>query len=228
MFIFTIILTNLQAQDVVNQYDEEGRRHGMWSKNYYETNQKRYEGLFNHGKEVDTFKYYKLSNGKSVLSAIKVFNAKDSLADITFFASNKKVISKGSMKGKSYIGQWIYFHKNSELPMIIEHFNTEGQLDGEKKTLYKNGQVAELVHYKNGKLNGEALWYTENNQLLKKAEYKDGLLNGLTINYDASGNITSTGPYLEDRKAGIWKYYEAGELKKEIDHTNQIIIKKYK
>ena len=78
-FIFTIILTIAHAQKSVNQFDKSGKRHGIWTKNYHKTDQKRYEGQFVHGKEVDTFKYYTLSKGKSVLSATKVFNIKDSL-----------------------------------------------------------------------------------------------------------------------------------------------------
>ncbi len=92
--IFTIILTLGHAQKSVNQFDKEGERHGLWTKNYHQTDQKRYEGVFKNGKEIDSFKYYTLSKGKSILSAIKVFNENDSLADITFLASNKKVIRK--------------------------------------------------------------------------------------------------------------------------------------
>ncbi|WP_439150917.1 toxin-antitoxin system YwqK family antitoxin [Winogradskyella sp.] len=223
--VFIIILTICHAQKAVNQFDKDGERHGLWTKNYHNTDQKRYEGIFEHGKEVDTFKYYSLSKGKSVLSAVKVFYEEDSLADVTFYASNKKVISEGTMQGKRFTGQWVYYHKNSMSKMIVENYNDDGKLEGERIVYYKSGLVAEKAYYKNGKLNGEAIWYTEQNKPLKKSIYIDDVLNGLTINYDANGNITSEGNYTADKKTGIWKYYNDGKLTKEIDHTNQKVIK---
>lgn len=227
VFFLTLILTLGYAQEPVNQFDKDGKRHGLWTKNYHKTDQKRYEGQFVHGKEVDTFKYYTLSSGKSVLSATKVFRLKDSLADVKFYTSKKNVISEGKMNGKRYIGQWIFYHKNSTAKMIVENYNDDGNLEGDRTVFYKNGLVAEEAHYKNGKLHGESKWFSENNILLRHSIYKDGNLHGKTINYDSDGNITSEGDYTEDRKSGIWKYYESGKLKKEIDHTNQVVIKKY-
>ena len=226
--IFTIILTTAWSQKSVNQFDKNGKRHGIWTKNYHKTDQKRYEGKFNHGKEIDTFNFYTLSKGKSVLSAIKVFNETDSIAEVKFFTSKKKVISEGRMNGKRYIGQWIYYHKDSPSKMIVEHYNNNGELNGERTVYYPNGKIAEVSFYKNGNLEGVSKWYSETNKLLREAEYKNGELNGLTVNYDEQENVTSKGNYLNDKKVGIWKYYEGGKIKKEIDHTNQVVIKKYK
>ena len=226
-FILTLTLTLCNAQKSVNQFDKEGKRHGLWTKNYHNTDQKRYEGIFEHGKEIDTFKYYTLSSGKSVLSAIKVFNIKDSLADVKFFTSKKKVISKGKMNGKRYVGKWVFYHKNSEAKMIVEHYNDEGNLDGERHVFYKNGKTAEQVNYKNGKLDGISYWYSESGKLLRESHYKGDKLDGNTINYDANGDVASEGNYSENKKVGIWKYYKAGKIRKEVDHTNQKIIKKY-
>ncbi len=227
-YIFTIILTIAYAQNPVNQFDKNGKRHGIWTKNYHKTDQKRYEGQFVHGKEVDTFKYYTLSKGKSVLSATKVFNLKDSLSDVKFFTSKGKIISEGKMNGKRYIGQWVFYHKDSSAKMIVENYNDNGELDGARTVFYENGLVAEETYYTNGKLEGHCKWFSEGNLLLRESEYKNGERNGKTINYDANGNKVSEGKYTKDLKSGIWKYYESGKLKKEIDHTNNKVIKKYK
>jgi antitoxin component YwqK of YwqJK toxin-antitoxin module len=225
-FIFTIILTNGFAQKSINGFDKDGKRHGLWTKNYHKTDQIRYEGVFKHGKEIDSFKYYTLSAGKSVLSAVKVFNENDSLADVTFYSSTKKVISKGKMNGKRFVGEWIYYHKNSPAKMIVENYNASGELDGERNVYYRNGLIAEKAFYKNGKLNGEAKWFAENNILLKSSYYVDDQLNGKTINYDAFGNKTSEGDYTANQKKGVWKYYKDGKLTKEINHTTQEVITK--
>ena len=167
VFFLTLILTLGYAQEPVNQFDKDGKRHGLWTKNYHKTDQKRYEGQFVHGKEVDTFKYYTLSSGKSVLSATKVFRLKDSLADVKFYTSKKNVISEGKMNGKRYIGQWIFYHKNSTAKMIVENYNDDGNLEGDRTVFYKNELVAEEAHYKDGKLHGESKWFSENNILLR-------------------------------------------------------------
>ena len=48
--IFIITLTSFQlvllSQNSVNQFDENGERHGYWSKNFEGTEEKRYEGNF--------------------------------------------------------------------------------------------------------------------------------------------------------------------------------------
>ena len=224
--IFIIILTTVNAQKSVNQFDNAGKRHGFWTKSYHQTNQKRYEGVFQHGKEIDSFKYYTLSKGKSVLSAVKVFNKKDSLADVTFLASNKKVISEGKMNGKRFIGQWVFYHKNSTAKMIVENYNEAGKLEGERNVYYKNGSVAEKAFYKNGKLNDEAKWFSENDILIKSSHYAADELNGKTTNYDVSGTKIAEGEYISNQKKGIWKYYKNGKLTKEIHHTKQKVITK--
>lgn len=226
LFILTLFLTNVAAQQAVNQFDNEGKRHGFWTKNYHKTEQKRYEGRFKHGKEIDSFKFYTLSSGKSVLSAIKVFNEKNSIAEVTFLASNKKVISEGKMNGKRFSGQWTFYHKNAATKMIVENYNNEGQLEGERFVYFKNGAIAESANYKNGKLHGESKWFSEKNIVLRLTHYKEDHLEGKTINYDTEGKKTSEGNYVKNQKQGIWNYYKDGKLSKEIDHTNQKVISK--
>ncbi|MFD1016510.1 toxin-antitoxin system YwqK family antitoxin [Winogradskyella rapida] len=226
LFTLTLFLTSVQAQDAVNQFDKNKKRHGLWTKNYYQTDQKRYEGVFKHGKEVDTFKYYTLSAGKSVLSAVKVFNETDSIAKVTFYASNKKVISEGQMNGKRFMGKWIFYHKNSSKKMIEEYYNDAGLLSGERFVYYPNGVLAESAHYKDGKLDGEAKWYSEKNTLLRHTIYKNDKLHGQAYYYNANNQLTSEGVYEENQKKGIWKYYKDGKLTKTVDHTNQKVISK--
>lgn len=225
-FAFALICIIGFSQNDVNQLDKDGKRHGLWTKNYHKTDQKRYEGVFKHGKEIDSFKFYTLNAGKSVLSAVKVFNEKDSIADVKFFASTKKVISEGKMNGKRFIGKWIFYHKNSTAKMIVENYNDEGKLEGERFVYFKNGSLAESANYKNGLLHGESKWYSENNIVLRHTHYEEDHLEGKTINYDANGNVTSEGNYVKSQKKGIWKYYKDGKLTKEVDHTNQKVISK--
>lgn len=225
--IFTIILTSLSAQNAINAFDENGERHGIWRKNYPNTDQIRYEGKFNHGREVDTFKYYKLKRKKSVLSALKIFNRVDNTSEVTFMASNGSTVSEGKMSGKNFIGKWVFYHKNSPSVMIEEYYNNDGLLDGVRKVFFVNGKKAEEVAYKDGKQNGFSKIYSESGQLLQNSSYTNDKLNGSTIYYDVNGSVNAKGKFKDNVKIGIWEYYKDAELVRKVDHdTNKVLFRK--
>ena len=223
--IFIIILTistlNSYAQDAVNQFDGQGDRHGVWKKYFDKTKQLRYEGQFEHGKEIGTFKFYTLNKGTSVLSATKVFNTNNNMAEVKFLSSKGKPISEGQMKGKLYVGKWIYYHNKSKSIMTTEFYNDNGALEGEKLVFYPDGTTAEKANYKEGKLNGTSIWYSKNGKILKEFMYENDELHGVCKYYDASGNLEAEGAYRKDLKHGIWKYYKNGKLVKTKDHTKR-------
>jgi len=223
--IFTISLTLAYAQKPVNLLDINGKRHGLWQKNFEGTDQLRYQGQFFHGKEIDTFKYYTLKQGKSVLSATRVFRRDSDVAKVKFFTSTGGLISEGQMRGKSYVGEWRYYHKNSPTLMITETFNDQGVLHGEKKVFYKNGQLAEESNYKDGNLHGKVSWYSENGQLFKTLTYEKDELEGPAIYYQPGGDVSSKGQYKSNVKRGKWLYYKNGKAYKEIDHTTNKVKK---
>ena len=57
--LFLIVTSLVYAQDI-NQFDESGKRHGVWKKYFEGTKQLRYEGKFDHGKEVGKFLFHSL------------------------------------------------------------------------------------------------------------------------------------------------------------------------
>lgn len=221
IFILTIASSCSFAQDTYNQFDANGKRHGKWHKYYHETKELRYEGQFNHGKEIDTFNFYTLNKGKSVLSAVKIFSANSDQATVKFLSSKGKLISQGQMKGKLYIGKWTYYHNKSDAILSLENYNDDGFLAGEKLVFYPNGTPAEKSYYVNGKLNGSSIWYAENGNVLKHFTYENDELHGNSKYYDADGNIKSEGTYRQGLKHGIWNYYENGKLVKSKDHTKR-------
>jgi antitoxin component YwqK of YwqJK toxin-antitoxin module len=44
-------------------------------------------------------------------------------------------------------------------------------------------------------------------------------LDGVSKYYDKDGQLLAEGTYRNDKKHGIWKYYENGELTEEKDFT---------
>lgn len=155
--LFSVLIT---AQDI-NQFDDYGKRHGIWKKYFDDTTVLRYEGEFNHGKEIGLFKYYKNIDKQASLTATKQFNLEDNKAYVTFFASTGKVISEGLMNGKIYIGVWKYYQRRNDKLLTLENYDEQGNLDGDRFVYYENGQVAEKQFYKHGQLEGPSYWYSE-------------------------------------------------------------------
>ena len=208
----------ISAQEV-NQFDANGKRQGTWKKNFEGTSLIRYEGQFSHGKEIGLFKFYKNYKKKAILSATKQFNEKDNIADVKFLASSGKLISEGQMHGKTYIGTWKYYQKNSDELLALEHYDDSGKLSGERFVYYPNGQIAEKQNYKAGKLDGASFWYSEKHVVLKEFIYVNGELHGYSKFYNPKGELISEGTYKNGKKHGVWNYYENGKLVDKKDFT---------
>ena len=217
--ILVFLVTCSAFAQEINQMDTDGKRNGIWKKNFENTDQPRYEGTFKHGKEIGMFKFYKLVEKKSVLSATKEFNENDDIALVKFYSSTGKLISEGKMNGKAFIGKWIYYHNKTNTVMSIENYNDNGNLDGEKLVFYENGQVAEKSNYVNGKQEGLSTWYSETGVVLKEFQYENDELHGLSKYYDNKGQLVAEGSYKRGQKHGIWKYYTDGKLTEEKDFT---------
>lgn len=219
LLLLTLFLTNLYAQESINQFDNDGERNGIWKKNFENTKQIKYEGNFEHGKEVGLFKFYKLVNGKSALSATREFDANSDDILVKFYASSGKLISEGHMRDKIFVGKWVYYHNRTKGIMTLEHYNDQGQLDGERNVFYANGQMAEQTFYVNGKIEGVSKIFSERGVLIKAFLYSDNMLNGISKYYNGDGQLLAEGAYRNDQQHGIWKYYENGVLKEEKDFT---------
>ncbi|RLJ62522.1 antitoxin component YwqK of YwqJK toxin-antitoxin module [Lacinutrix venerupis] len=220
LLILALVSFTLSAQNI-NQMDADGNRHGVWKKNFEGTKVLRYEGKFNHGKEVGTFKFYKNIENQPVLTATRTFSETSDLADVKFFSSTKHLISEGKMRGKTFVGKWIYYHNRSKVVMTEEFYDAKGKLEGLKKTYYLSGQLAKQENYNSGIVDGESKWYSESGKLLKVFNYKNGELHGPAKIYDTKGNIEQEGVYQKDRRHGIWKFYKKGTLIKEQDFTRR-------
>jgi len=178
---FIILLVgwfNNAVAQTFNQSNENGKRHGVWRKYFEGTKVLRYEGAFANGKEIGLFKFYKNIKGEAVLSATRQFNDTTDIAQVKFYTSKGKVISEGNMRGKTYIGTWKYYQKNSDKLLTLENYNSEGNLDGARFVYYENGQIAEEKHYKNGLLEGKAISYSLKGVVLKTLIYVNDELHG--------------------------------------------------
>ncbi len=193
-----------------NQYDAEGKRHGKWKKKYENTDHIRYEGTFDHGKEIGEFKFYKPSSDGSP-TAIKTFSKDNDTILVKYFTKKGKIISEGRMIDKDRVGLWKYYHNDSKKIMMTEHYQS-GKLHGEQLTYFDNGQLTEKNSYIEGKREGKRIMYSEDGIKIKEFTYENDQLHGITKYFDTKGELIIEGNYKRDRKDGIWNYYENGKL----------------
>ncbi len=207
ILFYTCFLATAQKY---NQFDANGKRHGKWQKKYEDTDQLRYEGTFDHGKEVGEFKFYKPNNDKFP-AAIKTFSKQNDTVRLKYFTQKGKVISEGKMVGRDRVGLWKYYHKGSNKIMMTENYEA-GKLNGEQLTYFQNGQLTEKNNYINGKRNGKRFIYSETGVVMKEFLYENGVLHGPVKYFDPEGKLLIEGNYKRDRKDGLWKYYKDGKL----------------
>jgi len=208
----TIILgiTVSFGQTKINQFDKDGKRHGVWRK-YYNNDRIRYQGKFDHGKEIETFKYFSAANSDHPV-VIKEFNPDNRVAKVSFFAENGSLISKGKMEGKNRVGKWLFFHEDGKTVMSEENY-VNGKLHGEYRTYYQSGKPTEIAYYKNGFLDSIYRKYSIKGHLYQHFSYKSGKLNGKAVYYNRkTGSLTTKGLFNNDVRVGTWENYVDGEL----------------
>lgn len=219
--IFFLLLSfNLVVAQEINQFDAQGKRHGKWMKTYEGTDQVRYRGTFDHGKEVGTFEFFKLpeeNNNKqqkaSHLFATKTYSPGSNLVEMNYFTPKGNLLSSGQMKNQQRTGKWIYYHPDSEKIMRTEQYEN-GKLNGEQIIYFLNGNITKKAHYQNGTLHGMVQIYAENGTLLKYFNYQNGELNGKARYYNSNGDLILEGTYKNNLKDGVWKTYEGGKVVK--------------
>ncbi|MCB0457572.1 MAG: hypothetical protein R2776_04190 [Flavobacteriaceae bacterium] len=222
-FLFLLFLNvTAYSQEAINQLDANGKMHGVWKKTYPESNQLRYEGTFNHGKEVGTFKYYCETCGNQP-TAISVFSDKDNSVWVQYFTIEGKLVSEGKMIAKEREGEWVSYHEKSKLVMSREVYK-KGKLNGKQTTYYANGKTTEEITYLDGIKEGENLYYSPEGVIIKKLLYRNDLLEGPATYYDAFGVVVIEGNYKQGKKHGLWRYFKNGKL--ELEETYPKPLKK--
>lgn len=215
-FLGFLFLVNLSAfsQGVYNKLDEKGNKNGPWKGVYTDTKNPKYEGTFEHGKEVGTFTFFDNTKTKTVV-ATREFNRQDNSAYTIFYDQLKNKVSEGKVVNKLYEGQWKYYHKASKAIMTIENY-TNGKLEGLRSVFYASGKIAEETMYKNGLKNGAYKRYTESGIIIEESNYKNNEFDGIAIFRDADdGTIVSKGKFVNGKKMGVWQFFQKGKLVKE-------------
>jgi antitoxin component YwqK of YwqJK toxin-antitoxin module len=208
------------AQSSGNKLDDKGNKNGPWKCFFAETKNIKYEGTFNHGKEVGVFTYYDNTKTKTIV-ATREFQPSDNSAYTIFYDSFNNKVSEGKVVNKAHEGEWKYYHKASKTVMTIENY-TKGNLEGLRSVFYPTGKIAEETIYKNNLRNGPYKRYTETGIIIEDTNYKNNQYNGLAIFRDPdNGSVVSKGKFTEGKKTGIWQFFEKEKLVNEVNMSFQ-------
>ena len=138
----------LRAQNKLNQLDDKGAKHGLWKGYHPESKRLRYEGTFNHGKEVGVFKFHDDTQAGTVI-ATREFNAADQSVYTIFYDQKNNKVSEGKSVNKLNEGVWKYYHFESKTLMTVENYK-KGKLEGKRTVFYADAKPAEEAQYTNG------------------------------------------------------------------------------
>ncbi|MFT3687306.1 MAG: hypothetical protein QM783_20685 [Phycisphaerales bacterium] len=209
--IALFFLTTLSFAQDINKLDESGKKHGLWKGVYEGSKRPRYEGTFEHGKEVGMFKFFDDTKAGTVI-ATREFNPNDNSCYTIFYNQNKHKVSEGKVVNKQFEGEWKYYHEDLPSVMTLEVY-LNGKLNGVRKVFYKSGEIAEETTYKNGIKNGPYKSYAENGVVLEESNYKNDQYDGLATYRGTDNQLSGQGQFKNGKKVGVWKVLEKGKLK---------------
>ena len=210
VFLISLFFSVLHAQKEYNQLDAKGLKHGLWKGVYEESNRPRYQGTFDHGKEVGLFQFFDDTQKGDVI-ATREFNPKDNSAYTIFYDQYKNKVSEGKVVNKLFEGEWKYYHYASPSVMTTENYKN-GKLEGLRTVYFSNGKVAEQINFVNNQKQGLYKKYTENGIVLEESFFNNNEYDGLAIFRNDSGIIVSKGMFAKGLKIGTWEVLENGKL----------------
>ena len=210
VFLVPLLFSVLHAQNEYNKLDAKGLKHGLWKGVYEESKRPRYQGTFEHGKEVGVFQFFDDTQKGDVI-ATREFNPKDNSAYTIFYDQNKNKVSEGRVVNKLFEGEWKYYHYASPAVMTTENYKN-GKLEGVRTVYFLNGKVAEQINYVNNLKQGAYKKYTESGIVLEESFFKNNEYDGLAIFRNDSGTVVAKGMFTKGLKTGIWEVLENGKL----------------
>lgn len=201
LFAFVILSFGALAQ-ATNQKDAQGKKHGVWKK-YHEDGKLRYEGTFDHGKEVGEFTFYFPSGD---IKAINRFRGKSGVAYSYQFGGDSILAAEGKYINSKRDSVWTFYNIGGDVISREDYKNNERH--GKSITYFPSGRKAEITNYANGKKEGEWLQFYETGKPRAKGNYVDNKLEGEVFYYETTGRIRAKGKYVKGLMDGNWYFFD--------------------
>ncbi|MEI8006730.1 MAG: toxin-antitoxin system YwqK family antitoxin [Bacteroidota bacterium] len=223
LLVFIIFGMNIFvfSQDSINFTDALGRRQGVWKK-VDKDGHKKYDGQFKDGIPVGEFRYY-YADGK--LKTVSLMSGEGKTARTVSYASNGRKIAEGKYTNEKKDSIWRYFSELDGVLLSEENFIT-GTRSGVFKTFYPNGNVTEVIHFREGRKDGEWVQYFDDGKLKFKGTYVNDEKEGPFAGYFHNGKISFSGAYKTGHMDGPWTFYEEnGEVMRTDKYSEGAVVK---
>ena len=212
-YIYIIVLFLFQAtcfsQTSANLLDGNNKKHGLWVEKYKGTDIVKYTGEYKHGKETGVFKYF---DKEGELRIEKKRLKRSNSFSVKMYNAGEKLSAEGMYVSKKKEGVWKYYEGGTSYLIMVETYK-KGELNGVKKTFYKNGLLTQESYYKNNKLDGKVKRFTDKGVVFSMQTFKSGVLNGKVKYFEIDGVLIISGQYSDDKRVGKWTYFEGGKVK---------------
>lgn len=191
----------------VGQFDENGKRQGVWKYRYFNGIAEGEESHLNG--ELDGLVWYNYDNGKPSLKGVYKNGVQDG-EFVRYFKTggiySTETYQKGQLTGTRKV-----FYSSGSLNSVEEY--KDGKSEGPFVVYYSNGNKQKEGSMTNGKLTGAYVYYFENGIKAIEGQYENGLSVGRWTRYHENGKIKSTQNYLNDLSDGEYaEYYNNGQL----------------
>ena len=202
LFLCTMVMLAFGAwAQPVNQNDAQGKKHGVWKK-YHDNGKLRYQGQFDHGKEVGAFTFY-FPTGD--IKAINKFRGKSGVAYSYQFGGDSILAAEGKYINSKRDSIWTFYDIDGNL--VARESYKNDKKNGESITYFPSGRKAEVVTYVNGVKQGDWLQFYESGKPKTKAKYVNGKLQGEVLYYESTGRVRTKGQYVKGLMDGNWYFF---------------------
>ncbi|HTB31168.1 MAG TPA: hypothetical protein VK808_04030 [Bacteroidia bacterium] len=192
----------------LNKIDAEGRKQGLWKKNYEDGNI-RFVGHFWDDKPSGVFKNY-YDQGDS-LQSIRVYSNDGQTAYAHLFYTTGALWAEGKYVNEKRDSIWKFYDDVQR--MVLKNQYKNGKREGKSVIFYKSGNTLEVKNYKNDLEEGPFQQYFDEGGLKEEGTYLHGKLVDTLFIYDIDGYINIKGKYVNDMKEGNWIFYVNHEPK---------------
>lgn len=203
----------ITERELINRYDNNGRKHGVW-KTFYANGNIMSEGMYKHGLENGYFKEFD-KDGNLISTAKYADGSKlEDVAELVKLDMRKDYYPDGKVK-------------------IAATYNKEGRLEGVRREYRDDGTVEKSYIFRNGIMIGEGIvtekgerdgfWkeYYNDGKLKAEGKYNKDLREGSWKFYYENGIVEQEGAYMNGKPEGDWRwYYPGGQILREETYYN--------
>jgi antitoxin component YwqK of YwqJK toxin-antitoxin module len=197
LIFFTFLF--LQGFGQINQNDSDGKKHGLWEKQY-ENGEIQYRGKFEHGVPVGTFQRY--YDDGSLQAEIEYRSSTENYA-ILYYPEIEVKMAEGKYIDQERDSVWTFYSEEGVLNSKETYL--DGDKEGSTEIYYQDGSISERMMFKNDVKNG--LWeqYFNNGNPKLKAHVVDGVkYDGQYTTYYPDGIKLQEGKYVDGKKESSW------------------------